>query len=221
MKAQFHIWVFAVCAGLLLSCGGRQDLDSKNGFTVLPVARPHERVATFAGGCFWAMHECMLELKGVRAVVSGYAGGNTVDPTYDEVLTRKPAHAESVQIYYDPAVISFDQLVMAFFNSHDPTQIDRQGPDIGSDYRSIAFYRNTTERQIILKAMNQIDSSANYTEPVATELIPFHVFYPAEAEHQDYYQRNKLDPYIRNVSKPKVLKLRKTMPQIIKQEYID
>jgi peptide-methionine (S)-S-oxide reductase len=221
MKNRVLIAAALIIPLLLASCTGKQTFQSKDGFTVLPDVKAGERVATFAGGCFWAMQECMLELKGVSAVVSGYAGGNTVNPTYDEVLTRKTGHAESVQVYYNPAVISFEQLVSAFFHSHNPTQIDRQGPDIGSDYRSIAFYRTAQERQVILNAMNRIDSSQIYNEPVATELTPIKAFYPAETAHQDYYQRNQLDPYIRNVSKPKVLKLRKTLPGLIKEEYID
>lgn len=205
----------------LAACSGGQDLESKDGFTVLPLAKPGERVATFAGGCFWAMQECMMQLKGVNTVVSGYAGGTKANPTYDEVLSRKTGHAESVQVYYNPGLISFEMLTRAFFNSHNPTQIDRQGPDIGSDYRSVAFYRTEDERAIILKVMNQIDSAGIYTEPIATELTPFSAFYPAETEHQDYYRRNTLDPYIRNVSKPKVMKLRKAMPELIKSEYLN
>ena len=217
------LFLFGALLSVLLisSCGHRQNLDSKNGFAVLPVAKSGEAIATFAGGCFWATQECMMQLKGVNTVVSGYAGGTKANPTYEEVLTRKTGHAESVQVYYNPSQISFEVLTTAFFNSHDPTQIDRQGPDIGSDYRSIAFYRTAEERAIILKIMNQIDSAGTYTEPVATELTPFSVFYPAETEHQDYYQRNKLDPYIRRVSKPKVLKLRKAMPDLIKEEYLN
>ncbi|WP_256006079.1 peptide-methionine (S)-S-oxide reductase MsrA [Pedobacter deserti] len=204
----------------LAACGG-QNLESKNGFTVLPTKKPGEEIATFAGGCFWAMQECMLELKGVTTVVSGYAGGTTTNPDYETVLTGKTGHAESVQVYYDPRQISFEQLTTAFFNAHDPTQINRQGPDVGSDYRSIAFFRTADERKTIIKVMNQLDSARRYTMPLATEITAFSAFYPAEAEHQDYYVRHKFDGYIRNVSKPKVLKLRKALPELIKNEYLD
>ncbi|RZM11680.1 MAG: peptide-methionine (S)-S-oxide reductase [Pedobacter sp.] len=220
MKNKILMLVIMLGVMLLAACGG-QKLESKDGFTVLPKVKPGESVATFAGGCFWAMQECMLELKGVNTVVSGYAGGTKAHPSYDEVLTKKTGHAESVQVYYDPALVSFEQLTMAFFISHDPTQIDRQGPDIGSDYRSIAFYRTPSERATILKVMNSIDSTGQYADPVATELTPFSVFYPAETSHQDYYRRNSFEPYIRNVSKPKVLKLRKTLREQIKEAYID
>lgn len=198
-----------------------QQLESKNGFTVLPVLQKNERIADFAGGCFWAMQECMIELKGVHKVVSGYAGGKTVNPDYESVLTKNTGHAETVQVYYDPAVISFEQLAEAFFYAHDPTQIDGQGPDLGSDYRSIAFYRNQEEYRILSDLTARIDKRQVYKEPVVTELVPFKVFYPAETSHQDYYKAHLWDPYIRRVSKPKVMKLRHEMKAFIKNQYLE
>lgn len=218
MRFRYLLLGFAV---LLTACSGGQKLEGKNGFAVLPAPSKGEAVATYAGGCFWAMQECMIELKGVHKVISGYAGGTTADPTYEEVLTRRTGHAESVQVYYDPERISFEQLTAAFFNSHDPKQVDRQGPDVGSDYRSIAFYRSKEEQATIQNAIAKLDSLNGYRIPVATEVLPFAAFYAAEMEHQDYYQRKPWDFYIRNVSKPKVLKLRKTMPELIKAEYTD
>ena len=210
--------------GLLLVLAGcsrspTQDLESKGGFAVLPRVKAGEQVADFAGGCFWAMQECMLELKGVHTVVSGYAGGQTKDPDYESVLSKNTGHAESVRVYYDPKVISYEKLVEAFFYAHDPTQIDRQGPDIGSDYRSIAFYGNKQEYGAILKIIDRVSRASHYPDPIVTELLPVGDFYPAEAEHQDYYAKNPWSPYIRNVSRPKILKLRKAMPALIKPEY--
>jgi peptide-methionine (S)-S-oxide reductase len=204
---------------VLISCKEGQKLQSDNGYAVVPTPAKNEAVATFAGGCFWAMQECMIELKGVNKVISGYAGGHTKNPSYEDVLTRTTGHAESVQVYYDPKIISYAQLSAAFFHSHDATQVDGQGPDIGSDYRSIAFYRSPDELKILennIAALNR-----KMETPIATELIPFEAFYPAETDHQDYYKRNSWDPYIRNISRPKVLKLRKSMPQLIKSEYTD
>lgn len=211
---------------LLFSCGGgkhgeEQHLEGRAGFALVPGVKQGEALATFSGGCFWAMQECMVELKGVNKVVSGYAGGKTVNPTYEEVTTRKTGHAESVLVYYNPAVISFERLTAAFFHAHDPTQVDGQGPDLGSDYRSIAFYRSEEERDIIETLISQTNKANNYTKPVATEVVPFTKFYPAESYHQDYYKQHNWEPYIRNVSKPKVLKLRKAMPDLIKSEYLD
>ena len=195
-------------------------MESKEGFAVLSKPAKNEALATFSGGCFWAMQECMIELKGVNKVICGYAGGTTENPIYESVLTKKTGHAESVQVYYDPSVITFEQLAKAFFYAHDPTQIDRQGPDVGSDYRSIAFYRSPEEYKILRKVSDKVDSSHHYSSIVVTELTAFTIFYPAEAEHQDYYPKNPWSPYIRNVSKPKVLKLRKSFPDLIKPVYL-
>lgn len=220
MKKYFILFILAIAA--LPSCNGSktQNLESKDGIAVLPIKKTNENVADFAGGCFWAMQECMIELKGVRMVVSGYAGGKSKDPSYESVLTKNTGHAESVQVYYDPSVISFEKLVKAFFYAHDPTQTDRQGPDVGNDYRSIAFYRAPEEYRAIRRVMDSIDRSQHYPSAIVTELMPFEVFYPAETEHQDYYVKNPWSPYIRNVSKPKVIKLRNSLPALIKSEYL-
>lgn len=180
----------------------------------------NEQLATFAGGCFWAMQECMIELKGVNKVISGYAGGNTANPSYATVLSKSTGHAEAVQVYYDPKVISFEQLTEAFFHSHDPTQIDRQGPDVGSDYRSIAFFRSPEEYRTIQKVMAKVSANLGKNEQIATEVLPFKTIYPAEMEHQDYYKNHSWDVYIKNVSKPKVMKLREEMPRFIKPAYL-
>lgn len=203
------------------ACNESQKLETKNGFAVITTPKRGEAVATYAGGCFWAMQECMLELKGVSKVISGYSGGTKPNPDYNEVLSKTTGYAEAVQVYYDPKVISFEKLTEAFFNAHDPTQEDGQGPDLGPDYRSIAFYRSPSEKIIIHNLISRIDSINGYNRPVVTEVVPFKVIYPAETEHQDYYRRHSWDPYIRNVSRPKVLKLRKTMPYLIKSEYKD
>lgn len=218
MKCKHLLVVFAMLMG---ACNERQHLESKNGFAVVVPAKPGEAVATYAGGCFWAMQECLLELKGVNKVISGYAGGTTPDPSYEQVVSGKTGHAESVQVYYNPKVISFERLTAAFLNAHDPKQVDRQGPDVGTDYRSIAFYRSKAEETIIRNKISELDSLNGYVTPVATEVTIFKVFYPAETYHQDYYRRNSWDYYIRNVSRPKVIKLRKTMPELIKPEYKD
>lgn len=199
---------------------GGQKIESRNGFAVLPAVRPAEAVATFAGGCFWATQESLLQLKGVNTVISGYAGGTTQNPTYDEVQTGNTGHAESVQVYYDSSRISFEQLVQAFFYAHDPAQLNRQGPDVGSDYRSIAFYRTPAELKTIDKVIRKLETAGHVQGSIVTEVEPFAVFYPAESSHQDYYEKNSWDPYIRNVSKPKVMHVRNELPQLIKAEYL-
>ncbi|KIO74940.1 protein-methionine-S-oxide reductase [Pedobacter lusitanus] len=214
------IYFLIVCL-LLASCSGReQKISSKNGFAVLPKPNSDEAVATFAGGCFWAMQESLIQLKGVNTVISGYAGGTTVNPTYEDMMGQNTGHAESVQVYYNPAQISYEQLVHAFFFAHDPTQLNRQGPDVGDNYRSVAFYRSTQERKTIAKVMTEMQAANYYAGGFVTELEPFRAFYPAETSQQDYYERNLWDPYIRNVSKPKVMHVRKELPQLIKNEYL-
>lgn len=210
---------FCLIAAMLFSCKEGQKLESKDGYAVVPALRKGEEVATFAGGCFWAMQECMIELKGVNKVISGYSGGTTKNPSYEDVLTKTTGHAESVQVYYDPKVISYEQLAKAFFHAHDATQVNGQGPDLGSDYRSIAFYRSDNEYKVLQNTIKSLNVGPD--KPIATELVPFEVFYPGESHHQDYFKRNSWDPYIRNVSRPKVLKLRKSMPELIKSEYQD
>lgn len=221
MRLKFPFAFLLLCV-LLLSCAGSdlQDIEELDGFAVLPATQADEQVATFAGGCFWAMQECMIQLKGVKKVISGYAGGSTVNPTYEGVLTGHTGHAEAVQVYYDPNVISFEQLTNAFFQAHDPTQLNRQGPDVGSDYRSIAFYRNQPEYKSLLRVRKTLDSSV-FKNQIVTELMPIDKFYPAEMEHQDYYKRHTWAPYIRRVSTPKVKKLQQSLPEMIKSEYIE
>ncbi len=195
-----------------------QLLGTTPNFAKLPVLQPGEAVATFAGGCFWAQEEAFDQLKGVREVISGYSGGNLKNPTYEQVGTDETGHAETVQVYYDPNVISYRDLLTAFFASHDPTTLNRQGPDVGRDYRSVAFYRNPTEKKAIEEAIQQVNESKHYANKVVTEVVPFSVFYPAETYHQNYCKLHPNQPYIRNVSLPKVEKMRKAMPGKLKKE---
>ena len=184
----------------------------------LPTLKPGEAVATFAGGCFWAQEEGFDQLRGVREVISGYAGGHTKNPTYREVGTDETGHAESVQVYYDPTVISYPELLTAFFAGHDPTTLNRQGPDQGRDYRSVAFYRTPAEKAAIDAAIKQTNASKHYPNPVVTEVLPLTVFYPAEIYHQNYCKLHPDQPYIQSVSLPKVEKLRKAMKGKLKQD---
>lgn len=217
MKTGFLLLSVAL---FLNACTGSQKIASNNGFAVLPKPTSSEAVATFAGGCFWAMQENMIQLKGVNTVISGYAGGNTADPTYEEVSMQNTGHSESVQVYYNPQVISYEDLLRAFFTAHNPTELNRQGPDVGPEYRSIAFYRNPQELKTIYKVISKMEAQKIYPERFLTEVNQFTVFYPAESSHQDYYERNTWDPYIRSVSRPKVLHVREELPQMIKSEYL-
>jgi peptide-methionine (S)-S-oxide reductase len=201
---------------LFVGCANGQSSDK---FASLPKPKADEAVATFGGGCFWSMSEAMSELKGVNKVVSGYAGGNTKNPTYQEVSSQNTNHAETVQVYYDPKVISYDKLAEAFFFAHDPTTLNRQGPDEGTDYRSIAFYRTPEEKNTLLATIKNVNESKHYNNPVVTQVVPFDAFYPAETYHQGYYRTHDDNPYIEGVSKPKVLKFRKAMAADLKPEF--
>lgn len=162
----------------------------------------NEAVATFAEGCFWHAEIVFQSLVGVRDAVSGYAGGNTTNPTYETVASGRTGHAESVQVYYDPTKISYETLVAAFFASQDPTTIDRQGNDIGTEYRSIAFYRDENEKKIIETVINRLTASKKYRSKIVTQVVPLTKFYPAESYHQEYISNNPGNSYVQNVSIP-------------------
>lgn len=208
-------YLIFILSFLLYSCTG----GSKKCLTTMPMPNSNERVATFGGGCFWAMEECMSEIKGVNRVISGYAGGKSVDPTYSQVIEGFTGHAEVVQVYYNPDSVSFKDLTRAFLFAHDPTEYNRQGPDVGRNYRSIAFYRTEEEQAILLAAIEVVNLSKHYTKPIVTEVDPFNVVYPAEDMHQGYYKLHPGNMYITNVSKPKVMKLRAALPEMIKDKY--
>jgi len=196
---------------LITLAGLAQGQSTDYAFAKLPAPKPGEAVATLAGGCFWALEEGMDQLKGVREVISGYSGGSVKNPTYEQVGTDRTGHAESVQVYYDPKVISYAQLLDAFFAGHDPTTLNRQGPDVGRDYRSVAFYRTPAEKAEILAAIKRVNDSGHYSGKVVTEVVAFQAFYPAENYHQNYFALHPDQPYIQRVSLPKVEKLRKAM----------
>ena len=183
----------------------------------LPAFQPGEAVATLAAGCFWCTEEELESLRGVRAVISGYAGGSVEYPTYEQVGSGQTSHAEAVQVYYDPKVISFDTLLTAFFAGHDPTTLNRQGPDMGTQYRSMAFYRTPAEKTAIDAAIARENSSGHHTRPVVTQVEPFKTFYPAEVYHQGYYRAHPDDLYIRTVSAPKNEKFREKMAGKLKE----
>jgi len=174
--------------------------------------------ATFAGGCFWAQEEAFEELKGVKQVVSGYAGGTVPHPSYEQVADQHTGHAETVNIYYDPKVISYQTLADIFFTaSHDPTQFNRQGNDTGPEYRSVAFYRTPEEKKIIEQTIAKVNASKQYDDKIVTQVVPFKQFWDAEDYHQGYYRLHPENPYIEAVSARKVEHVRTLFPQQLKQ----
>ncbi|MCX2743189.1 peptide-methionine (S)-S-oxide reductase MsrA [Mangrovivirga sp. M17] len=173
--------------------------------------------ATFAGGCFWCVEASFDQIKGVYEAVSGYAGGDTKNPTYREVSYGRTSHAETVEIYYDPTVIDYKTLLDIFFVAHDPTQLNRQGPDVGKQYRSAIFYHNEEQKRLAQKAMQEVEDSDAYGEKeVVTKLNRYDKFWIAEEYHQDYEKKNPNDSYIQNVSRPKINKVRKKFANLLK-----
>ncbi len=173
-------------------------------------------LATFGNGCFWCTEAIFQKLKGVESVLPGYSGGHVKNPAYREVCTGKTGHAEAIQITYDPTLISYRTLLEVFFYTHDPTTLNRQGNDVGTQYRSVIFYRNPQERKEAENIIKQLESEGVYAEKIVTEITPFEHFYEAEDYHKDYYNNNKDQPYCRAVINPKLDKFLKKYRSKIK-----
>lgn len=165
--------------------------------------------ATFGNGCFWCTEAVFQLLKGVSSVKSGYSGGHTENPDYKSICTGTTGHAECLQIIFDPAVISYEALLEVFWKTHDPTTLNRQGNDVGTQYRSIVFYHSDEQRQVAEAYKKQLDVSGIFSSPIVTTIEPFSVFYPAENYHDNYYQLNGIAPYCQFVVRPKVEKFKK------------
>jgi peptide-methionine (S)-S-oxide reductase len=175
-------------------------------------------LATLGGGCFWCLEAAFLELKGVERVVSGYCGGEVPDPTYEEVCWGETGHAEVVQVSFDPQQISFKELLYVFSTIHDPTTLNRQGADIGTQYRSVIFYHNDEQKRIAEEVIQELTQAQVWDSPIVTEVAPVEVFYPAEEHHQDYFKRNLFQPYCQYIVVPKVMKVRKLFKDKLKRD---
>ncbi|TVR71603.1 MAG: peptide-methionine (S)-S-oxide reductase [Sphaerobacteraceae bacterium] len=173
--------------------------------------------ATLGGGCFWCLEAPFEQLEGVVEVISGYAGGHTPDPTYREVGTGTTGHAEVVRVEFDPAILPFRDLLRVFFSMHDPTTPDRQGVDIGPEYRSIILFHSESQREIAEQVIEELDADDIWDDPIVTEIAPLTTFYPAEDYHQEYYRRNSGAGYCRMVIDPKMEKLRKEFSSRLKK----
>lgn len=221
---NYKIAMYAVAFTLLFSC--KNQAQENNGQTdfksVEPVQVPMEdglAKAYFASGCFWCAEAIYESIKGVKEAISGYSGGHTENPTYASSNTGRTGHAESIEVIYDPEVVSFEELVEVYFSSQDPTQVNGQGPDRGSQYRSIIFYQNDSEKSIAEKKKAEWAKKLN--SKIAAEIMPFQKFWIAEDYHQDFEQRNPNNPYILNVSQRRLEKLKASCPALIKREEKD
>ena len=178
---------------------------------------PQHEIATLAGGCFWCLEAAFQDLKGVERVQSGYAGGRVANPSYEQVCTGTTGHAEVVQITFDPQVVSFDDLLHVFFTIHDPTTPNRQGVDVGTQYRSAIFYHTPDQKAAAERVIAELQREHVWDDPIVTELKPLEAFYPAEEYHRDYYRRNPNQGYCSAVIAPKVAKVRKHFLDKLKQ----
>ena len=173
---------------------------------------------TLAGGCFWCTEAIFNRLKGVTSVVPGYAASQVENPSYEEVCTGRTGAAEAIQITYDPSIITYDTLLEIFWHTHDPTTLNRQGNDVGTQYRSAIFYQNDEQKQSALASKEALEKSGAYKKAVVTEIVPFTNFYPAEDYHKDYYDKNRSQGYCMFVIDPKVKKLLKEYKNVVKDE---
>jgi peptide-methionine (S)-S-oxide reductase len=174
-------------------------------------------VATLGSGCFWCTEAFFLRLKGVESVVSGYSGGQIKNPTYREVCSGLTGHAEVIQVKFDPSMISYEEILEVFWNTHDPTTLNKQGADEGTQYRSVVFYHNDSQKKIAEEYKAQLNQSEVYNNPVVTEISPFKEFYPAEEYHQNYYMLNPNQGYCQYVIRPKVEKFNKEYASKLKK----
>jgi peptide-methionine (S)-S-oxide reductase len=196
---------------------GTQASTDDQAVRVVSLTAPQGRAAAaFAEGCFWCAEEIFEAVAGVDSAVSGYAGGSSANPTYETVSDGGTGHAESVLVYYDPAVISYTELLRVFFASQDPTTPNQQGPDKGTQYRSVIFYQNPTEKTQAEAAIKEAETSKKFSAPIITEVLPLKTFYRAENYHQDYVHRHPDDSYVVNVSQPRFELFKKTYPGKLK-----
>jgi len=171
----------------------------------------HVETAVFGGGCFWCLDAQFKLVNGVKSVVSGYAGGTTKNPTYEQVCTETTGHAEVIQVEFDPAVVTYADLLRKFFHAHDPTTLNRQGPDVGTSYRSIILYRDANQKAVAEAVKNE--AQKDWPDPIVTEIVPLQAFYRAEDYHQDYFAKNPTQGYCRIVVAPKVKKFEKLLQE--------
>ncbi len=202
---KVFVWLMVLAPGLFLAF---TEPAAQKAVPALKESVDKMETVTLGGGCFWCVEAVYRELKGVVSVEPGYSGGNVANPSYREVCTGETGHAEVVQVVFDPKVISLREILEVFFSVHDPTTLNRQGPDVGSQYRSVIFYRNEAQKRVALEVMKEVVAEKLYPNPVVTQLVPFTAFYKAEDYHRDYYALHGSEPYCQLVIAPKLAKFR-------------
>ena len=213
MKKYFYIYLIS-CLCLLGMAAQSNGAQKTMKTTNTGVAQEE---ITFGGGCFWCTEAIFEEVRGVQKVESGYAGGSVINPTYEDVCSGRTGHAEVVQIVFNPEIISLEKILQIFFATHDPTTPNRQGADIGTQYRSVIFYRNIQQKETVDKVIGQLKKLKAYKQPIVTQVVPLQSFYRAEDYHQDYFQRNPEQSYCRIIINPKLEKFRKVFRDNLKK----
>lgn len=209
-------WMIVILSAFALACGNEPDRRMINADKAPTEVPAHADTAVFGAGCFWCVEAVFTELRGVLDVMPGYTGGHVEHPDYKIVCTGTTGHAEVARVIYDPDIISFDELLEVFWMTHDPTTKDRQGHDVGSQYRSSIFYLNDTQRAKAEHYKAELDRSGAFPAPIVTEIVPLTTFHPAENYHKDYYANNPEQGYCQLVVRPKVEKFRKAFAQKLK-----
>ncbi len=220
MHKKPFVFFFLIASLLAYSCAQSQERkkEIKKPPTSTPKQKtnPNMEVVTLGAGCFWCIESIFQNLKGVEKVVSGYSGGQTANPTYKEICGGLTGHAEVAEITFDPSVVSFEEVLEVFFQTHDPTTLNRQGNDIGTQYRSAIFYHSEKQKETALRIIKELNASGAWDKPIVTEVSAASVFYPAEDYHQNYFNLNGDQPYCQYVIRPKVDKFKKVFKDKLK-----
>jgi peptide-methionine (S)-S-oxide reductase len=218
LKQSLHLFIVAACSAAVLACSGHAASKAPIPAAVVdvPLAKaPARQTAVFAGGCFWGTQAVFERVRGVLQTTTGYAGGTAATATYDQVSSETTGHAESVEVVYDPSQITYGQLLRIFFSvAHDPTELNRQGPDVGTSYRSAIFYRNDEQKRLAEAYIAQLDKAKIFPKPIVTQVVPLKGFYRAEDYHQDYALHHPNDSYIMICDRPKIEALKQQFPNL-------
>jgi peptide-methionine (S)-S-oxide reductase len=218
MKAIIIIFAVIIVLGVMFYPWGKHESTSSQAAQEQKGSMKSEKLdtATFGAGCFWCVEAVFQNLKGVQSIISGYSGGSVPNPTYKQVCDGTTGHAEACQIMYDPKEISYTELLEVFWKTHDPTTLNQQGNDVGTQYRSAIFYHNEEQRKLAEHYKKELDASGAFDAPIVTEIVPYKNFYKAEAYHQNYYNDNTMQPYCMFVIRPKVEKFKKVFKDKLK-----
>ena len=215
--------VFSLLLSTLLSCSPKQESNGSDlaeaAIIQTDKAPKGMEIATFGNGCFWCTEAVFQQLEGVQKVESGYSGCHVKNPTYKQVSSGNSGHAEVLRILYDPKKITYDELLEVFWGTHDPTTLNRQGNDVGTQYRSVIYYHNDQQKQLAEKYKKELDASGAFNKPIVTAIQPAVTYYAAEDYHQNYYKENGEEPYCRMVIQPKIEKFQKVFKDKLKAEY--